>query len=240
VKCDLCHDIIANKTTHASMCSLLGTDRLNELSPEQQQFARSEGGGSSLLDVVKSAGPTILLGVTTVGGLFTEELIREMAAQCEYPLIFPLSNPTDKAECTAEQAYKWTDGKCVFGSGSPFSEVTLSDGRKFQPSQVNNVYIFPGLGLGATLAKATRITDKMLYIAAEALAKFISDEDIAQGKILPPLSKIRLASHAIACAVIREAQRDGLSRVDMPETDLEEYVAKKMYFPEYVPLVEKS
>jgi malate dehydrogenase (oxaloacetate-decarboxylating)(NADP+) len=203
-------------------------------------FARDKDGGMPLLDVVKKVGPTVLLGVTTVGGLFTEELIREMAARCEHPIIFPLSNPTHKAECTAEQAYEWTNGKCVFGSGSPFDEVKLADGRKFQPSQVNNVYIFPGLGLGATLAGAKRIPDKMLYTAAEALANFIPEEDIAGGRILPPLSNIRLASHAIACAVIREAREDGLATIETPEHNLEEYVAKKMYFPEYVPLVEKS
>jgi malate dehydrogenase (oxaloacetate-decarboxylating)(NADP+) len=180
-------------------------------------------------------------GVTTVGGLFTEELVREMAKQCEHPIIFPLSNPTDKAECTAEQAYEWTDGKCIFGSGSPFGEVTLQDGRKFYPSQVNNVYIFPGLGLGATLAGAKRIPDRMLYTAAVALANFLSEEEIAAGKILPQLSRIRLASHAIACAVIREARRDGLATTDLPDDHhIEEFVATKMYFPEYVPLVERS
>ncbi|GKY93795.1 hypothetical protein MPSEU_000346700 [Mayamaea pseudoterrestris] len=219
---------------------LLGNDRNESLTPAQRMFARGEDSGMPLLEVVKKVGPTILLGVTTVGGLFTEELIREMASRCENPIIFPLSNPTSKAECTAAQAYEWTDGKCVFGSGSPFGEVTLKDGRTFQPSQVNNVYIFPGLGLGATLAGAKRIPDRMIYTAAEALANFLSEEDIAAGKILPPLHRIRLASHAIACAVIREARQYGLATVDTPEDGLEEYVAKKMYFPEYVPLVAKG
>ena len=178
-------------------------------------------------------------GVTTVGGLFTEELVGEMASRCEHPIIFPLSNPTSKAECTAQQAYDWTDGKCIFGSGSPFGEVTLKDGRKFQPSQVNNCYLFPGLGLGATLAGSQRVPDKMLYTAAVALANFLSEDDIAAGKILPAVSRIRQASHAIACAVIREARDDGIATIETPEEHLEEYVMSKMYYPEYVPLVER-
>ena len=119
-------------------CSLLGTERLDSLNPEQRIFARDVDGGLSLLEVAKKYKPTILLGVTAVGGLFTEDLVREVASHVERPIIFPLSNPTTKAECTAEQAYEWTDARCIFASGSPFQPVELDDGRTMYPSQCNN------------------------------------------------------------------------------------------------------
>jgi malate dehydrogenase (oxaloacetate-decarboxylating)(NADP+) len=108
------------------------------MTPEQIPFARDVDNELSLLEVVKKYQPTILLGVTAVGGLFTETLISEMASHVERPIIFPLSNPTTKAECTAEQAFEWTDGRCIFASGSPFDPVELDDGRIFQTSQCNN------------------------------------------------------------------------------------------------------
>lgn len=220
---------------------LLGTERMADLNPEQQEFARTEDGGMPLLEVAKKFKPTILLGVTAVGGLFTEDLIREVASHVERPIIFPLSNPTTKAECTAEQAYEWTDGKCIFASGSPFDPVELDDGRIMYPSQCNNMYVFPGLGLGVTLCGAKKVTDRMLYIAAEALANFVPEEEIAQGKVFPPIERIREVSHRIAVAVIKEAIRDDnttkLTAKD--RLDLDDFVARKMYYPEYVPLVEK-
>ena len=253
--------------------SLLGTERLESLNPEQRHFARDEDGGMPLLDVAKKYKPTILLGVTAVGGLFTEDLIREMASNVERPIIFPLSNPTTKAECTAEQAYEWTDGRCIFASGSPFEPVELDDGRMMYPSQCNNskynigcsrelwhtsnrthitrlfhiddflpqVYVFPGLGLGVTLCGSKTVTDRMLYIAAEALAKFVPEEEIAQGKVFPPIDRIREVSHRIAVAVIKEADRSGQATklTEKDRANLDDFVARKMYYPEYVPLVEK-
>ena len=120
-----------------SCLRLLGKDRLSRLSREQALFARDEDDGMPLLEIVKKYKPTVLLGLTAVGGLFGEELINEMAKECERPIIFSLSNPTTKAECTAEQAFEWTDGKCIFASGSPFDPV-LHEGRTFYPSQCNN------------------------------------------------------------------------------------------------------
>ena len=224
-----------------SLASLLGQDRLEGLNAEQQVFARAEDGGMSLMDVVKKYKPTILVGVTAVGGLFTEELIREMGEGCERPIIFPLSNPTTKAECTAEQAYEWTDGRCIFASGSPFPTVEMDDGRVFNPSQCNNMHLFPGLGLGASVCGAKKVTDRMLYLAAEALAKFVPEEDVKEGKVFPPLTKIRQVSRRIAVSVVQEAIRDGLAtKVSSQDAeDLDAFVARKMYYPEYVPLVEK-
>jgi len=120
------------------LSSMLGPERLSELSPEQAEFVRKEDGGMSLMEVTEKYKPTMLLGMTAVGGIFKEDLIREMASHCERPVIFPLSNPTTSAECTAEQAFEWTDGKCIFASGSPFAPVELDDGRVFYPSQCNN------------------------------------------------------------------------------------------------------
>ena len=221
--------------------SLLAGERTQSLNSEQRMFARDEDGGLPLIDVVKKYEPDILIGVTAVGGLFTEDIIREMAARCNRPIIFPLSNPTTKAECTAEQAYEWTDGRCVFASGSPFDRVELKGGQVFHPSQCNNMYIFPGVGLGATVCGAEIVTDRMLYIAAETLASCVSEEDIQQGKVFPPLTSIRDVSHRIAVAVVEEAMKDGIaSRVSQKDAeDLSSFVARKMYYPEYVPLVEK-
>jgi malate dehydrogenase (oxaloacetate-decarboxylating)(NADP+) len=183
--------------------SLLGKDRSASLNAEQRVFARDTDNNLSLINVVKKYKPDILLGVTAVGGLFTQDLIMELAAGCEKPIIFPLSNPTTKAECTAEQAYEWTDGRCIFASGSPFGPVEMDDGRTFYPSQCNNMYVFPGLGLGATVCGAKKVTDRMLYVAAEALATFVSDEDVRQGKVFPAVTSIRECSHRIAVAVIK-------------------------------------
>eukprot|EP00978_Attheya_sp_CCMP212_P016173 scaffold42140_cov42-Attheya_sp.AAC.3 len=220
---------------------LLGKERISELSSEQAMFARDTDGGMSLLDIVKKYKPTTLLGMTAVGGLFKEELIREMAKHCERPIIFPLSNPTTKAECTAEQAFDWTDGKCIFASGSPFDPVEMDDGKVFYPTQCNNMFIFPGLGLGATICGAKKVTDRMLYVAAEALANFVTKEELSQGKVFPHISNIRTVSQKVAVAVIKEAIRDNQAS-KLHEKDianLEEFVISKMYDPIYVPLVEK-
>jgi len=190
---------------------MIGKDRSHELNAEQQVFARDEDNELSLIDIVKKYKPTILLGVTAVGGIFTEELIKEMASHVDKPIIFPLSNPTVKAECTAADAYKWTDGNLVFASGSPFDPVDMGDGRIFNISQCNNMYIFPGLGLGASLCGAKRVTDRMLYLAAKALAECLTPEEAADGQVFPHISKIRSVSHKVAVAVVEEAIATGLA-----------------------------
>lgn len=220
---------------------LLGTDRIGELSKEQAMFARETDGGMSMLDVVNVYKPTMLLGMTAVGGLFSEQIIRDMAKHCERPIIFPLSNPTTKAECTAKQAYEWTDGKCIFASGSPFDPVTMDDGRTFYPTQCNNMFVFPGIGLGVTLCGAKNVTDRMLNIAAEALANYVTEDELAVGKVFPSLKTIRDVSKKVAIAVMEEAARTGqatrLTEKDL--ADLDGFVTRKMYDPVYVPLVEK-
>ena len=127
-------------------------------------FAKETDGGLSLNEIVNKYKPTMLLGMTAVGGLFKEDLIKDMAKHCERPIIFPLSNPTTKAECSAKQAFEWTNGKCIFASGSPFDPVEMQDRRVFFPTQCNNMFVFPGIGLGATLcgAKTGKEHDCML------------------------------------------------------------------------------
>ena len=150
------------------------------------------------------------------------------------------SNPTSSAECTAEQAYEWSNGTCVFASGSPFDPVER-DGKTYYPTQCNNMFIFPGLGLGATLCGSKHVTDRMLYQSAVALASFLTEEELAEGKVFPRVSDIRSVSHDVACAVIKEAWDAGLtSRITDKEMDnLEEWVTAKMYNPVYVPLTER-
>jgi malate dehydrogenase (oxaloacetate-decarboxylating)(NADP+) len=120
---------------------LLGKERLSSLSKEQSEFVRDSDDGLPLLEVIKKYKPSMLLGMTAVGGLFKEDMIRAMAANCDRPIIFPLSNPTTKAECTAEQAFEWTNGSCIFASGSPFDPVKMDNGRTFYPTQCNNMYV---------------------------------------------------------------------------------------------------
>lgn len=220
---------------------LLGTDRLSELSPEQALFARDTDGGLSLNEIVNKYKPTMLLGMTAVGGLFNEKLIRDMATHCERPIIFPLSNPTSKAEVSAKHAYEWSDGRCIFASGSPFDSVELDDGRKFFPTQCNNMFVFPGLGLGATLSGAKTVSDRMLYVAAEALANYVTEDELAEGKVFPKLDTIRDVSKKVAIAVIQEAVRTGqASKLTKKDLDcLDTFVSNKMYDPVYVPLIEK-
>ena len=163
---------------------------------------------------------------------------QQQALHCEKPIIFPLSNPTTKAECTAEQAFEWTKGKCIFASGSPFDPVVI-DGKTYYTSQCNNMYVFPGLGLGASICGAKKVTDKMLYVAAEALAKIVSEEEHAKGKVFPSLEQIRQVSHRLAVAVIKEAVKENLATVFVPLDDIDAFVSRRMYDPVYVPLVEK-
>jgi len=220
---------------------LIGEERKDTLSQEQAVFCRKDDDGLPLIEIVKKYKPTMLLGMTAVGGLFTEDLIREMKANCDKPIIFPLSNPTIKAECTAEQAFEWTDGECIFASGSPFDPVTMDDGRTFFPTQCNNMFVFPGIGLGATLCGASQVTDRMLYVAAEALANFMTEEELKVGKVFPNINYIRDVSHAVAVAVIKEAaQNDDAPKITQKNMEnLEDFVQSKMYDPVYVPLIEK-
>jgi len=202
--------------------------------------------GTSMLDVVKEFKPTVLLGLSTQKGVFTEDIVKMMAQQCKEskvrPIIMPMSNPTSKSECDPEDAYAWTDGDAVVSTGSPFPPVTLPDGRTFVTSQCNNMYVFPGIGLAASVAGVSRITDRMFYRAAVACMESVTSDEQAEGRTFPKLSRIRIVSHAVACAVIDEAVKDGLT-TKITKKHLEEgipsLVSRKMYFPNYHPLIPK-
>jgi len=202
-----------------------------DLQSHKKPFAHDHAPVRTLGEAVKALRPTGLIGLSTQPQTFTEEIIREMAAMNERPIIFALSNPTSKSECTAEQAYRWTDGKALFASGSPFDAVTVG-GKELVPAQANNAYIFPGLGLGIVLSKTTRVTDGMFHAAAHAAAHFVSQEELDRGTLLPPLGDIREVSAAIAAAVVRLARDEGLATATIPE-DVDQWVRDHMWEPIY-------
>ncbi|OGA43501.1 MAG: NAD-dependent malic enzyme [Betaproteobacteria bacterium RIFCSPLOWO2_12_FULL_62_13] len=180
---------------------------------------------------VEALKPTAIIGVAAVANTFTQPVMEAMARFNRRPIVFALSNPTSKAECTAEEAYRWTDGRGIFACGSPFDPVTLN-GQTFVPRQGNNSYIFPGVGLGTIACGARRVTDEMFSAAARALAHQVTEADIAQGSIYPALSRIREVSAHIATAVAEVAYERGLATKPRP-ADLFAYVSSQMYDPRY-------
>ena len=189
----------------------------------------------SLAEAVAHVHPTILLGTSTVPGIFNEQVVREMARHVERPVIFPLSNPTSKAECTPADALAWTDGRALVATGSPFQPVEQG-GKRFRIGQCNNSFIFPGVGLGAWVADVQRITDGMFLEAARALAGCLAESDLEETALFPRLAHIRDISHAVACAVIRRAVAEGQAEPEQAE-DVEKRVRAAMWKPEYRPFV---
>ncbi|MBI5382756.1 MAG: NAD-dependent malic enzyme [Opitutae bacterium] len=205
--------------------------RPGKLAAHKEPYAHEHPVVATLAEAVEAVKPTALIGVSGQARAFTQSIITRMAALNQRPIVFALSNPTSKAECTAEEAYRWSDGRVVFASGSPFPTVTLN-GRTFVPGQGNNVYIFPGVGLGALVSESTQVTDGMFLTAAETLASLVSEDDLALGRIYPALSKIREVSLKIATAVAAQAHREGLARVPRP-ADLEGDIRSRMFEPVY-------
>ena len=199
-------------------------------------YAHEHAPVENLLEAVKELKPTAIIGVSGQPQTFTQEIVEEMARLNERPIIFALSNPTSKSECTAEQAYTWSDGRAIFASGSPFDPVTLADGRSFVPGQGNNSYIFPGVGLGVTTSGAKRVTDAMFLAAAKSLAQQVTEEDLALGRIYPALTRIRDVSAHIAAAVGQIAYEEGLASRPCPYNILA-CVKEKMYQPNYINFV---
>jgi malate dehydrogenase (oxaloacetate-decarboxylating) len=186
-----------------------------------------------LIDIVKNAKPTVLIGVTARPGLFSSEVLQAMAAYERRPVVMPLSNPTSKAECTPQDVAKATDGYALVATGSPFADMPWGD-RTVVTSQCNNLYIFPGVGLGALVAKASKITHEMFLASSRALSAMVTPEQEARGFLLPAMGDIRKVSRAVALAVAIEARDSGLGRL-LDEQNYEEVIARAQWDPQYAP-----
>ena len=213
----------------------------NDLSPEQSVYAqpencisgwpRTSNGRIGLADVLGKIDATILIGLSTVGGAFSETIVREMARKIDRPVIFPLSNPTAKSEATAEDLIRWTDGRALVATGSPFTPVNYG-GRQIPIAQCNNVYIFPAMGLGVVASGARRVTDPMMLAAARALAANSPALKDSSTSLLPPLRDLRRVAAQIALAVATQAQKDGVA-AKLGEDELRQRITATQWTPAY-------
>jgi malate dehydrogenase (oxaloacetate-decarboxylating) len=192
----------------------------------------------TLLDVVRNAKPTVLIGVSGQPGAFSQPVVRAMAEHNAKPVIFPLSNPTSRAEATPEEIELWTEGRAVLGTGSPFPPITR-DGAKFKVDQTNNSYIFPGVGLGVIAVKAHRVTDTMLMAAAKALADVSPARTNPRRNLLPPVSELRNVAVTVALAVALQAHKEGLTQ-DIMTDQIEAAIRAKIWTPRYLPYQARS
>ncbi len=202
-----------------------------DLVEHKKAFAHDHPSIPTFLDAIQQLRPTGILGVAGMAGGFDQKIVEAMAQINERPLVFALSNPTSKAECTAEQAYTWSEGRAVVATGSPFPPVQLG-GKTLVPGQGNNAYIFPGVGLGVVASDATRVTDEMFFIAAQTLAGLVKEEDLAVGRVYPHLNSIREVSLAIGIAVAENVFARGLTEMPRP-ADLATHVKSCMFEPDY-------
>jgi len=210
---------------------LVVASRRGELAEHKLPYAHEHATQADLVAAIRALEPTTLIGVSATGGSFTRPVVEEMTRLNPRPIVFSLSNPTSKSECTAEQAYAWSGGQALFACGSPFDPVTIG-ARTWVPRQGNNSYIFPGVGLGAVAIRAQRVTDEMFLAAAKALAAQVTAQDLAQGSLYPPLAQVRDVSLQLAVAVAEVAFAQGHAGIERPK-DLVAYVRSCMYDPAY-------
>jgi malate dehydrogenase (oxaloacetate-decarboxylating) len=216
---------------------------MNSVTSFQQPFLRDPSqiahwsaenpGRVSLLDVVRNAKPTTLIGVSGQPGAFSERVVRAMAANNPRPVIFPLSNPTSRAEATPTDIETWTQGRAIIGTGSPFPAL-FRNNKPFAVDQTNNSYIFPGVGLGAIASRARRVTDTMFMAAAKALAALSPARNDPTKNLLPPVTELRKVSIAVAIAVARQANKEGLTE-GISADEIEAAIHAKMWTPQYLP-----
>jgi len=202
-----------------------------DLVEHKQHYAHDHAFIKDFLTAVETLKPTAIIGVSGQPKTFTQPVIETMTRINQRPIVFALSNPTSKSECTAEEAYTWSNGCAIFASGSPFDPVTYN-GVTFVPGQANNSYIFPGVGLGVMACEAIRVTDEMFFAAAKALDSEVAQSDLDQGRIYPALSRIRDVSVTIAAAVAEVAYKSGLAVKPRPK-DLRTFIEMQMYDPTY-------
>ena len=219
----------------------------NGVRPEQLPYARKQeeargwnrtDGEIALLDVIRNAKPTVLIGVSGQAGAFTEEAVREMARHAERPVIFPLSNPVSCSEANPQDLLNWTEGRALIGVGSPFGPVSFG-GKRVLIDQTNNSYIFPGLALGIVASKAKRVSDTMIMAAAKELARLVPTHADKHASLLPSLSESRRLGRSIAQAVGRQAIEDGQAQVT-DEVSLERELQANIWEPLYVPYERES
>lgn len=218
---------------------LVTADRGDQLASHKTFFARPPGGPQikTLIEVIRHVKPTALIGLAATANLFDESVVKLMAELNPRPIIFPLSNPVHLAECTFDEAVKWTDGRVLFASGSPFASTGWR-GQTLEPGQGNNMYVFPGIGLAAILARVKTISDKMIEASALALSDSLTDEEKSTGLLYPRLNRIREISTVVAIGVIRQAQEEGLVGNPMignlSQEELESYIQQKEYWPAFM------
>jgi malate dehydrogenase (oxaloacetate-decarboxylating)(NADP+) len=181
---------------------------------------------------VESLRPTAIIGVSTRAKAFDQEVIEAMARVNERPIIFPYSNPTSHSECTAEEAYRWSGGRAVFASGSPFPPVRIGDETKV-PGQGNNVYIFPGIGMAVYATRARRVTDEMFIAAARGVAEQVTQSDLDVGLIYPPQSRLFETEIHVAVRIAEVIFEQGLAAIERPK-DIAGFIGAKTYRPGYI------
>ncbi|XP_071589348.1 NADP-dependent malic enzyme, mitochondrial isoform X1 [Heliangelus exortis] len=205
----------------------------SNLNHEKEMFAQDHPSVNTLEEVVQKVKPTAIIGVAAVAGAFTEKILKDMAAFNERPIVFALSNPTSKAECTAEQCYLLTEGRGIFASGSPFSKVTLPNGQTFFPGQGNNAYVFPGVALGVIACGVRHISEDIFLLTAESIAAEVTEQNLAEGRLYPPLDRIREVSLKIAVKIVEWAYKHGLASWYPEPADKEAFVKQLVYSPDY-------